>query len=71
MTLDEVQTKLTQLNISDRYRFVYPATATRPGVLLVRTYGPGDPWPQAGKGVRMSFHPCWAGKGVRMSFHPC
>ena len=50
MTLDEVQAKLTQLNISDRYRFVYPATATRPEVLLVRTYDPGGPWPQGGSG---------------------
>lgn len=49
MTLPEVQAKLTQLNISDRYRFLYPATDSRPEVLLVRTFDPGGPWPQNGE----------------------
>ncbi|HMN97605.1 MAG TPA: hypothetical protein PKC43_07370 [Phycisphaerales bacterium] len=48
MTLPQVQAKLDEMLISDRYRFVYPPSPDGSEVLIVRTYDPGGPWPQNG-----------------------
>jgi hypothetical protein len=44
MSLPEVQSKLDDLHISQRYRTLYPRTESRPQVLLARLFPPGGFW---------------------------
>lgn len=55
MSLDDVKAELKTLHVSTDYAHLYPATAARPQVFLVRTWPVTGPWGQFGPDSNIEF----------------